>query len=217
MKKIDSSILLGKNRVFFRFYGGWNFDERKSTPMAIGLNKSIDGPMKLSRKFTSDPESNYIVKLELAVSGLALPSSTLYGTYQPNRPLRSPINIKKNSLDLRCGDRSSCDLYCIEDFVDNQKCPNRQCSIEFDDILYTSEQKQVDTLIIADIAVIIFEKKYKSLVIVSSDTDMWPGALLCLSQGAKVQIIPTKTRITSFPFLNRTQKDNLITSYAFKG
>jgi uncharacterized LabA/DUF88 family protein len=71
-------------------------------------------------------------------------------------------------------------------------CGNSGCSSQLGDVLVRDEQKMVDTLIVADIAHQVFKAMATDVVVVSSDTDMWPGVLLALRSGCAVTHIHTK-------------------------
>ena len=51
----------------------------------------------------------------------------------------------------------------------------------------------VDTLLVADIAQYTLQHKPTDMVIVSSDTDMWPGVYLALRSGCAVLQIHTRS------------------------
>lgn len=51
----------------------------------------------------------------------------------------------------------------------------------------------VDTLLVADIAYQAFVHKATDVVIVSSDTDMWPGVLLAMTAGCNVVHLHTRS------------------------
>ncbi|KZC26355.1 hypothetical protein RhoFW510R10_07105 [Rhodanobacter sp. FW510-R10] len=50
----------------------------------------------------------------------------------------------------------------------------------------------VDTMMVADLAYISLVERAKNVVVVSSDTDMWPGVMLALRAGCYVLQIHTK-------------------------
>ncbi|WP_313274987.1 hypothetical protein [Stenotrophomonas sp.] len=49
----------------------------------------------------------------------------------------------------------------------------------------------VDTLLVADMAYLSLKMRDKNIVVVSSDTDMWPGVLLATSAGCQIIHIHT--------------------------
>ena len=69
------------------------------------------------------------------------------------------------------------------------------------DLLKRSEQKQVDTLLVADMAELALRQGAKRIAVVSSDADMWPGVLLCLTAGAAVCQVHTSPGGTTKPTL----------------
>lgn len=213
---IHESLLVGKKHVIFRLYGGWSLDDGRSTKLATQMICDLDGSIILARKLQYSGENlEFIVRPTLATAALAMPSTQLLGTYQPKRSLRNTF-IDSKFLNGNCTNSNGCRLCDTENLVKEMKCPDTKCNIEFDQIFYTSEQKQVDTLIIADMAFVVFTKLDPSIVIVSSDADMWPGVLLCLQQNVKVQQISTNTPLSSTPNIKPLHKKNLVASKQFK-
>jgi uncharacterized LabA/DUF88 family protein len=70
-------------------------------------------------------------------------------------------------------------------------CPDAACS-QTPDIIRRNEQKQVDTLMVADLAHLSLFEKCQNVVVVCSDTDIWPGILLCVNNNTSVLQIHTE-------------------------
>ncbi len=73
----------------------------------------------------------------------------------------------------------------------SDECEAATCAVKAQDLVVRDEQKMVDTLIVADIAYLSLQKRDKNVVVVSSDTDMWPGVLLAANAGCLITHIHT--------------------------
>ena len=60
-----------------------------------------------------------------------------------------------------------------------------------DQVLTRTEQKLVDTMLVADL-IHLASSGETSVAVVSSDDDMWPGMLMAMSHGAQIVHICTK-------------------------
>lgn len=83
-------------------------------------------------------------------------------------------------------------------------CAVAGCGSTVGDVLVRDEQKMVDTLLVADIALHTFATGASDLVVVSSDIDMWPGVLLAVQAGCHVTHIHTKSGWRTQGHLMRT-------------
>jgi uncharacterized LabA/DUF88 family protein len=100
---------------------------------------------------------------------------------------RAPGNIScANAPWASCILQAACPIHLIETFINSRACPTAGCSLTADDILRKDEQKQVDTLIVADLGYLALHLREPKVALVSSDTDMWPGVLLCNYSGTNV-------------------------------
>jgi uncharacterized LabA/DUF88 family protein len=82
------------------------------------------------------------------------------------------------------------------------------------DLLVRDEQKMVDTLLVADVAELALAQRAAHIVIVSSDTDMWPAVLLALRMGSNVLHIHPKAGSQTQRHLLGTLSRNLPGKYA---
>lgn len=90
-----------------------------------------------------------------------------------------------------CAAPSKCGMELLNDAHRGSRCRNEGCFAELGDVLVRDEQKMVDTLMVADLAYDIFVRNAKEVVIVSSDTDMWPGIHLALQAGRRITHVHT--------------------------
>jgi hypothetical protein len=186
-----ASILAGHSNLEIRLYGGWR-QASTSTVLAQTLATEIAGasfpvPIKLS---SGHPASKlYMLNVTLAYASLCLPSTAIVDTYARGR---APRRLYTDGRPwLTCAANGGCHLQVLEDFLASGICPYGKCMAEPRDVFKQDEQKQVDTLIVADMAYLAFLKGTTDVVVVTSDTDIWPGVLLCLFRGLRVLQIHT--------------------------
>jgi len=91
-----------------------------------------------------------------------------------------------------CASQSRCGMSPYLGFTQATACSVVGCGSTLGDVLVRDEQKMVDTLLVADMAVHTLTKAASDLVVVSSDVDMWPGVLIALQAGCHVTHIHTK-------------------------
>jgi uncharacterized LabA/DUF88 family protein len=104
-------------------------------------------------------------------------------------------NIRKfysRAVISSCANSTSCGLRPNGGLTHSTSCTVVGCGTTLGEILVRDEQKMVDTMLVADIAQIALVNKATDIVLVSSDTDMWPGVLLALQNGCSVAHIHTK-------------------------
>jgi uncharacterized LabA/DUF88 family protein len=194
MRHIESRLpdhfVEGILRVDIRLYGGWTTG-RQLTRQAQALGAQIQAgfPSTTTRINNAGIQVTRIVNVSFARSGLFLPSEDLADTFMP---LRSVGNVKIDQSAWRpCAAPQNCRLQVVEKFIKDGQCDYAGCGVTSRDLLKRNEQKQVDTLLVADMAELVLRQDVKRIAIVSSDADMWPGVLLCLSAGAQVCQIHT--------------------------
>lgn len=90
----------------------------------------------------------------------------------------------------QCANPSACSFKHFTGLMHNTACGNGVCANRLGNLFVRDEQKMVDTLIVADIAFQVLSEKAKEIVIVSSDTDMWPGVSLLTSRAQLSTYIP---------------------------
>lgn len=186
---IPASILAKYQGVTVRLYGGWR-SQGTLTTSAQRLIPIIraDSPCIVNSTLAGTTlPIRLIVELAEKPLGTALP---LEETLVKDRGLRK--FRARTTPWPQCTNMSSCGLGNITGLTHASLCGNAGCSTKLGDILVRDEQKMVDTLIVADIASQVFVSKATDIVVVTSDTDMWPGILLALRTGCHVLQIHTK-------------------------
>jgi uncharacterized LabA/DUF88 family protein len=183
--QIPDEFLEGIARLEMRLYGGW-VTGRSLTRQAQTLSAEIQGgfPATTQRLDNLGNAVTRILSVGFARSGLFLPSEDLLDTFMPGRSLGS-IKVDQSAWRL-CAAPSTCPLTVVESFITGGRCQVAGCGVSARELLKKNEQKQVDTLLVADMAELVLRQGANRLVIVSSDADMWPGVLLCLAAGASV-------------------------------
>jgi uncharacterized LabA/DUF88 family protein len=183
--RIPDAFLEGISRIEIRLYGGW-FIGQSLTRQAQSLGAEMQSyfPATIQRQNALGAIETRILTVTFARSGLFLPSVALSETFMPGR---SVGNIQINQSGWRaCASPGNCSLTAVESFLRNDRCSSGDCGVTTRDLLRRNEQKQVDTLLVADMAELTLRQAVKRVAIVSSDMDMLPGVLLCLTAGAAV-------------------------------
>ena len=198
--RIPNRFMEGISRVEMRLYGGWATG-RSLTRQAQALGAEIQAkfPATTQRLDQTGKLTTRILTVSFARSALFLPSEDLSDTFMPGRSVRN-IQIDQGGWRA-CASPQRCQLAPIENFLRNGQCDFGSCGVTTRDLLRRNEQKQVDTLLVADMAELVLRQGAKQVAVVSSDADMWPGVLLCLTAGASVCHVHTSTGGTTKPLL----------------
>ena len=128
------------------------------------------------------------MSVELAYSLAALPTKHLLDTF---RKRYGPSNIQCHDPKSKGCQTHSCPLAAIPSFLKGKSCPEPNCSINADSLLFRPEQKLVDSMMLSDLLFYAHEN-HSPLAIVSSDDDLWPGILSALHVGAEIRHIRTQ-------------------------
>lgn len=185
---VSKSLLGRHDEVVVRLYGGWRSgggltnsaqrlipDIRASSPTTFAV--LVDGVV-----------CNLRLIVELADRPLGRPT-ILSESYVKDRNLRKFRARPKPWINCA---GSQCGFQLFAGTSSNDICPVPNCSVKLVDIFVRDEQKMVDTLMVADIAKAALVDGCTDIVIVSSDTDMWPGLLLAMNAGCYVTHVHTK-------------------------
>lgn len=204
------AIITRHQGVTVRLYGGWR-SNGTLTNFAQNLVPDIHCQ---SPTVVSVMDSGVPLKVRLTVELAQGPigsSSSLEQTFVKNRGLR---NFRSRSSPRpECVNSSSCGLQLFSGLTHATQCGNPGCNSKLADVFVRDEQKMVDTLIVADIAHQAFAAKATDVVVVSSDTDMWPGVLLALRAGCAVTHIHTKHGLRTQQHLMNTLGGKLSRNY----
>lgn len=198
--RLPDDFVEGVSRVDVRLYGGW-VAGRSLTRQAQVLGAEIQAnyPASTQRVDSSGKATTRILSVSFARSGLFLPSEDLSDMFMPGRSVR---NIYVDQGGWRaCASPRQCQLAVVETFIRDGQCNLGSCGVTLRDLLKRNEQKQVDTLLVADMAELALRQGAKRVAVVSSDADMWPGVLLCLTAGTAVCQVHTSPGLSTKPAL----------------
>jgi uncharacterized LabA/DUF88 family protein len=194
--RVPDGFLVGRTRIEMRLYGGW-VNGQTLTKHAQQLSAALQAqfPSTALRNNSAGVLETRFFSANFARSGLSLPSEMLRDTFMRNRSVRN-VYIDQGAW-TQCASPTQCSLAGIEKFIAARECHQPSCSLALKDLIKQDEQKQVDTLLVADMAELVLKQANDRLAIVSSDADMWPGILLCLSAGASVCHVHTTPGTTT--------------------
>lgn len=207
---LPNAIVARHQGVTVRLYGGWRANGTL-TYFAQNLVPDIhlQSPTVVAIS-NSGVSQNVRLTVELAQGPIGS-STSLEQTYVKNRGLR---NFRSRSGPRpECANPSSCGLQMFSGLTHATQCGNHGCNSKLADVFVRDEQKMVDTLIVADMAHQVFAAKATDVVVVSSDTDMWPGVLLALRAGCAVTHIHTKRGLRTQQHLMNTLGGQLSRNY----
>jgi uncharacterized LabA/DUF88 family protein len=200
LDKIVSAIgpkyLASENRATFRLYDGW-YEAKHLTHQAqhIAAHLLRDFPTTRTIK-VEGRKRTLIVNAELAYSLKLAPTRHLWYTY---RQRQTAGNVKcRHPSDVGCTS-SHCPLISVFHLFTTGRCPEAGCSARLSDVVYRSEQKLVDTMLVADLFYLAFSR-IPTLAVVSSDDDIWPAILAATQLGATVIQIHTRTGYSTRPY-----------------
>jgi uncharacterized LabA/DUF88 family protein len=188
VRTLGVTALENETRARVRLYGGWFQEQRLSRSaqrLAPQVQADFPRPIAVSDQSRS---ARVVANVEIATSLECDPSSVLLHTFRPRSP----------QTDLRCSvfpfggciSPGSCCLASLNGLLSSGTCPIPGCGARVSDILYRSEQKLVDTMLVTDL--IHFASRHKeTLVVVSSDDDLWPGIHSAVVHGATLHHVQT--------------------------
>ncbi|SDM36621.1 hypothetical protein SAMN05720382_101113 [Polaromonas sp. JS666] len=191
-----------------RLYGGW-----REGPRLTRRAQLIIPQLQTHFPCTFTPTGGTRIQLqaELAFGPLCIPNVVLNNTLAHDRPLRRFYS--KQIPWSQCANPGLCGLSPVASLQHDTPCTQNTCGMTAGDILMRSEQKMVDTCIVADIAHLAYSTQASHIVVLSSDTDMWPGVLAALAAGSQIIQIHTKRGGITQPHLVRTIPRQLVTGY----
>ena len=185
---VSNSLLRQHDEAIVRLYGGWR-SGGGLTSSAQTLIPDIRASSPAIFPYTLDG-TIYNIRLIVELAEKPLGSSVILSeTYVKDRSLRK-FRVRQKPWD-GCHN-PQCGYQIYSGAGGNDVCPNQSCSVRLVDIFVRDEQKMVDTLMVADIARVTLVEGCRDIVMVSSDTDMWPGLLLAMSAGCYVTHVHTK-------------------------
>lgn len=168
--------------ITLRFYGGWHDDETgASTSVRNILASAIrNAPRRIGTR----------IRFEIAEAPLSHPYLTIPGTVRRARLPRLTLVAKSAA---NCCNFSTCGARHLTDWA-NGRCPEKDCSVKTEEVIFAKTQKMVDTMLAADAVFIAAEDRADCLVVASDDDDMLP-ALLTVRHFGKPLVLLTRRSI----------------------
>lgn len=166
--------LLAGARPRVRLYGGWYEGDRLTK-----LGQRLSGEIRAVSPVRLVPPAGsaaVLADVELVFSTLVHPRTLVGNTYR-EQTIRDGIRCEASPW-LQCADKLNCPMASLNGFFEGSGCAHTSCVVRPRDVLKRKEQKVVDTMIVADLAV-AESCDYKNLCVLSRDDDIWPG--LCLA------------------------------------
>ena len=167
--------IVAQPRLNVRFYGGWFFGSNL-TKVGQSISTQISGafPMRITQPWAGESKSvDVIANAQIARGLAACEQLPLHHTYR-RRPFKGKLHFHDRNAHL-CGSAASCPMATIESFIESQKCPTPGCTVQQHQVLDKSEQKLVDTMLVADLLFWASQPSHPILAVLGSDDDMWPG------------------------------------------
>lgn len=180
----------------FRMYGGWD-ENNNLTKRAQQLSADLQSSFpRIATVTDAEPFTRLHLSGMLAQSLEVLPSKILHNTLRSIPVEKQFACIKPTSIG--CANRP-CPIDSLADFLKSGTCPISGCRFTPMAVLKLQEQKLVDTMIVADL-IHLSKAGQQSIVLVSSDDDMWPGILSVLAAGTHIIHVQTKGIKHSLPY-----------------
>lgn len=197
---LPANVVGSEPELTVRLYGGWKTGSQ-STPRAQQLIPQLTAG---SHIFIPRPghsagakQIRLVVKLALAPLGS---NNQFESTLAKDREVRS---FRPKTGMPSCAQPTSCGLGFLSNLSHASRCATPGCNSTPQQMLVRDEQKMVDTLMVADMAHAVFMDGDRDVVVVTSDTDIWPGVLLAIKGGCSVtQVHPKPNGRTSPSLVN---------------
>lgn len=178
---------LDDTHLELKLYGGW-YDQQSLTRKAQDIVARLaDFPYPIWIKDRTPP---HLVRItaSLAHSLETLPKKLIHSTFRQRPPAR---RFSCDHPGLHGCNSGSCPLLAGMDFINNQHCPTPGCAVT-PRVLFRAvgEQKLVDTMIVAD-AIHLAKQGDATVILVTSDDDVWPAIISARVMGTHVVHVRT--------------------------
>ena len=196
-KPIDNTVIAILSKVMryveatyvhclVRFYGGW-FTEEGQSDEGKDVFKRLQGHESFIEKQVGKNGQivGVNVRIEMAGSILQKPEKDLFFTYR-KKARTYDIQVKDKN-DVACK-HDSCLLPLLAKFLKTRRCPREGCLIDTDDLVWRSEQKLVDSMIVCDL-LYCAGVQTDFIVLVSDDDDFVPPLLALSVTNVKNNIV----------------------------
>lgn len=207
---VPLNVVAKYSLVDVRLYGGW----RSNGLLTTSAQRLLPTIHASSPSIISIAHAGATTRLRFTVQ---LAESPIWArerfteTFVKNRSLRK-FRASQSPWQT-CQTPSACGFDQILGVNHLSTCANATCTAKLGDILVRDEQKMVDTHVVADIAHHALATNAVDLVVVSSDTDIWPGVLLALHAGSALIHIHTQAGWRTQTHLMNTLPPRLAQKY----
>jgi len=180
--RLPASVVGNEPELTVRLYGGWKTNSMSTQRAQALIPQLATGHTYIARPghAPGTPKIRLVVELAVAPLGAQTPFDTTLAKERALRTFRPRQNV------TACFQPAACGLSFLRNLTHQTPCVTPQCGATPRDLLVRDEQKMVDTLMVADMAHAAFINDDKDIVVVTSDTDIWPGVLLAIKAGCAV-------------------------------
>jgi hypothetical protein len=180
--RLPACVVGSEPELTVRLYGGWKTSSASTHRAQQLIPQLAAGHIYIPRPGHIATALNIRLNVQLAVAplGAQTPFDT---TLAKNRAIRS---FRPRQGVTACFQPSACGMAFLANLTHTTACTMSQCSMMAQDLLVRDEQKMVDTLMVADMAHAAYVDKDDDIVVITSDTDIWPGVLLAIKAGCAV-------------------------------
>jgi len=172
----------GTGIIHARFYGGWRLGYAPSYS-AQGFTSLLEEDFPLV--ITAGNGSIVRVKGEMATDLLLDKGNVIPFTFRKNPSVIETLRIDRR---FTCAEQD-CPVKAACEFVESKGACSRgfsACGSGLSGLIFKDEQKIVDTAIVSDMQHISTMPNEKSILLISSDDDLYPGVLAALVAGKTV-------------------------------
>jgi uncharacterized LabA/DUF88 family protein len=172
-------------RLRVRLYGGW-YDQESLTHRAQELSAQIHETFPCVLAAGSDLRIPTTAELAYAIE--ASPRQHLLHTYRE----KGDVGFVhcRSAIDVGCSE-PECPIGLVKTLLEAGRCPVASCTVERPQILFRAQQKLVDTMLACDL-VFLTRLADHTVVVVTSDDDLWPPISMAVLEGGRVVHVHTK-------------------------
>ena len=186
---VPPDVLARHDSLVARLYGGWRMQGNLTT----AAQRLVPDIRAGSPAMVGNSHVGFAARTRLSVELADRPiwsSRPLEETFVRNRELRA-FRARERGW-AACTSPNACGLNQFISLSHRTTCATPGCLSCLADVFVRDEQKMVDTMIVADIAHQVLNGRATDIVVVSSDTDMWPGVLLAVQAKCRVTHVHTR-------------------------
>lgn len=192
----DTGIFRGKCDV--RVYGGWyegTHITRLAEDVAVEIQREF--PTVIRLPISGRDHVSLLANAELAVALIQEPGHHLFNTY---RRKGKPANVRVKEPAIVGCTENACILPMMKRLLRTGSCPQVNCAVAMNDLVYRNEQKIVDTMLSCDL-IHAANGIADRIILVSGDDDFLPPLRTVLLRGVSaIRFHPKRnSQRASFP------------------